>query len=264
MPRAIQYAAIIPAAGKGSRLAPLPSSKELLPVGYEYNKGRKKQPKPISSYLIDRFRQADVTDIHIVLRQGKLDIIDSYKSGNDRGVDISYHITETEAGVPFSVDQAFRFYKHKNIIFGFPDILFYPENAFTQIIKSLNDHPEIELLLGLFPVTDHYKWDTVVLAKNGQIKKVRIKETNDENVKYAWILAAWRPAFSDFLHNKVAGFKTAPENIRKEVYFGNVIQYAIEEGLNVYGYPLENGSCLDVGTPEGLRKAGQFIEHYGL
>ncbi|MEZ5082518.1 MAG: sugar phosphate nucleotidyltransferase [Bacteroidales bacterium] len=257
----IQYSAIIPGAGKGSRLSHLPYSKELLPVGYSISKNNEKHPKTISAYLLDHFQRSGIREVHFIIRKGKTDIAEYFESGNNWGVNISYHLTEVDFGVPFTIDQAYYFFHNKNILFGFPDILFYPQNAFIQMKEYLNEHPDIDIVLGLFPVSEQQKWDTVLLKEKNRIERIRVKEGHNKNVKYAWIIAAWRPSFSDFLHDTIAGFKSNPEKIMNELFMGHVIQMAIDKGLKVNGLPFENGGCLDIGTPEGYIKAENFLQY---
>jgi glucose-1-phosphate thymidylyltransferase len=57
---------VIPAAGSATRLGPLPSSKEVLPVG-----GR-----PVMDYLVERMRLADCDEIRLVTRTDKTDVIE--------------------------------------------------------------------------------------------------------------------------------------------------------------------------------------------
>ena len=46
---------LIPAAGRATRLAPLPCSKELVPIGFQTAAdGADRRPKPVSQYLLDR------------------------------------------------------------------------------------------------------------------------------------------------------------------------------------------------------------------
>lgn len=257
----LPYAAIVPAAGRGSRLS-LPHSKELLTVGFEEFDKKGKTPKAITSYLIDHFNRSGVHDIHIILRDGKTDIIDYFKSGNTWGVDISYHLTEVDDGVPFTIDQAYPFYKNKNILFGFPDILFQPMDAYGELKKFLNSHANADIVLGLFPVNEQHKWDTVIINESNRIEKIRVKENFNERVKYAWIIAAWKPVFSDFIHKKVNEFKTFPAKGSNELYIGHVIQLAIENGLKVFGLAFDQGTCLDVGTPDGYLFANRFVDQW--
>lgn len=254
------YSAVIPAAGKGSRLGPLDFSKELLPIGFEKLPGQARSPKPIASYLIDSFRKAGIQDIHIVLRKGKEDIIKCFQSGESRGVRFSYYKTESDAGVPVTLDEAYQHTKNNNIVFGFPDILFKPGNAIKEMADHLEKDTGTDLLLGLFPVEDPEIWDTVEMDHSGTIRHIWIKERNASLNPFAWIMAAWKPTFSEFMHQEVMKILAGESGIKKELYMGVMIRRAIEAGLVVKGIPFYDGQCLDVGTPNGHAKAEMFIK----
>jgi glucose-1-phosphate thymidylyltransferase len=53
---------IVPAAGKGSRIQPLASSKELLPVGSRHD-GEAERPMAVSEYLVERMILGGATKI---------------------------------------------------------------------------------------------------------------------------------------------------------------------------------------------------------
>lgn len=255
------YIGLIPAAGSGTRLKKISFSKELLKLGPKDAGDHNK--KVVSSFLIDHYRNAGVKEIHLILRKDKMDIQNHYGDGNQWGVHIFYHFTGLNAGVPFSINTAYNQYKDKRVLFGFPDILFYPKDAFSQMKKLLEGPKEFDVVLGLFPVSERGKWDTVEVSKQLEIKKVWIKEDPGDHIQYGWVIAAWKPSFSAFLRKKVEVLSSSiTGGSPSEVYIGHIIQQAIEEGLKVGGCPFNSGACLDVGTPEGLSMSGQFIEKH--
>jgi len=77
-----------------------------------------------------------------------------------------------------------------------------------------------------------------------------------------WAIAIWTPKFTQFMHDylkaiarqhiSASGSLIAP---RPELPIGDVIQAAIEQGFRVEAEVFENGSYLDIGTPENLAKA---------
>jgi len=73
-----------------------------------------------------------------------------------------------------------------------------------------------------------------------------------------WGIAVWKPKFTEFLHEYLIDFK---EDINlpnlPEIPIGNVIQAGISKGLQVEAEAFENGSYLDIGTPDDLIKAVQ-------
>lgn len=63
---------LIPAAGQGSRIAPLPGSKKLYPIGQVATDGSLR-PK-VCHYLLESMRLAGIGKTYVLLRSGKWDI----------------------------------------------------------------------------------------------------------------------------------------------------------------------------------------------
>lgn len=251
---------IIPAAGKANRLGKLPFSKELYPVGFDLS-DTKKNPKTVSQYLLEGLSSAGVTEFHFVLRTGKWDIPAYYGSGSQYGYKICYHIADYEYGVPFTVNQAYHFIKDKNVVLGFPDILLRPNNVYKKLLKKLFQEKETSIVLGLFPTQRTDKYDMVLFDKNKKITDIIIKQSKQDNLKYAWVIAAWKPDFSEYIKSFVDDkLKTVSEKklISNEYHMGDVICEAIESGMHVQGIIFNKGEFLDVGTPEDLRVASIF------
>jgi glucose-1-phosphate thymidylyltransferase len=127
---------LIPAAGIAKRLGSLAFSKELLPISFNLNKNEHNL-KAVSVYLLEKFQQAGVKKVYTVIRKGKWDILDYYGDGSEIGIQLAYLIMTHPFGVPYTLDQAYPFVKTSKVFFGFPDILFEPENAFTVADAAL-------------------------------------------------------------------------------------------------------------------------------
>ena len=70
---------LIPAAGQGTRIGPLPCSKEIYPIGFDPSlEGR---PKAVSHYLLEKMKSADIQKAYVVLRAGKWDIPNYFMAG---------------------------------------------------------------------------------------------------------------------------------------------------------------------------------------
>ena len=143
---------LIPAAGIAKRLGSLAFSKEILPIGF--NAG-KKEPglKAVSTYLLEKFHQASVKRVYMVIRKGKWDILNCYGDGSEIGIQLAYLIMAHPFGVPYTLDQAYSFVKTSKVFLGFPDVLFEPENAFTVADAALGQK-SADIMLGLYPVKD--------------------------------------------------------------------------------------------------------------
>ena len=251
---------IIPAAGKASRLGRLPFSKELFPVGIE-NEEIDKYPKVVSRFLLEYMSLAGISEFHFILRNGKWDIPAYYGSGNQLDCSICYHVTEYEYGVPFTLNQANPFVKDKIVALGFPDILLKPESAFKDIICKLKEEENTSVVVGLFPTTQPEKYDMVDFDENFAIEDIVIKNPNQTQLSFAWIIAAWKPEFTAFINsfvNEKLQTETVKELTDNEYYLGDVFLSAIKSGLKIKGVVFNDGDFLDIGTPEDLNKVNSF------
>lgn len=253
---------LIPAGGRAIRIAPLPCSKELYPIGFrQVEKDGSLRPKVICHYLLEKMRLAGITKSYIVLRDGKWDIPAYLGDGKMFNMSLAYLTMRLSFGVPYTIDQAYPFVKHAIVALGFPDILFQPDNVFLQ---SLNRRTETnaDIVLALFPTDNPQKWDMIDLDEKGQIRQFVIKPSQT-HLRYTWTTAVWTPIFTHFMHKYLVAIQKGTEgnNIcsntseQPELFVGDVIQAAIHEGLRVEGVLFPRGTCLDIGTPEDLIKA---------
>ena len=103
---------LIPAAGRATRIAPLPCSKEIYPVGFKTDgAGNITVPKAVFHYLLDKMRLAGVTKTFIVLREGKWDIPAYLGDGTSFNMNLAYLMLGLPYGVPYTIDQAYPFIK---------------------------------------------------------------------------------------------------------------------------------------------------------
>jgi len=252
---------VIPAAGTGSRLGPLPCSKELLPIGFHNDRpGAQAQPKAVCHYLLERMQTANVSKVYIILRQGKWDIPNHFGDGKKLDMHIAYLLMDLPFGVPYTLDQAYPFIKNSTVAFGFPDIIFQPVDAFSQLLEKQVDS-DSSIVLGLFPTKQTKKADMIEFDRNGRIKRIKIKP-DSTNLLYAWIVAVWGSDFSEFLHEYVLNRKkelnrkqshSDPKNI-KELFIGEVIQAGIRKDLKIDYVIFKDGNYIDIGTTDDLVK----------
>jgi glucose-1-phosphate thymidylyltransferase len=255
---------LIPAAGLAARIAPLPCSKELFPIGFWRDSvlGRLK-PKPVCLYLLESMRSSGIQKAYIVLRPGKWDIPAYLGNGAAVGMSIAYLLMQQPFGAPFTIDEAYHFLDGANIAFGFPDILFKGEGVYQELNQRLIE-TEADVVVGLFPVRSGQRADMVDAVGDGLVKRILIKpETTD--LKYAWITAVWRPTFSAFMHGYLQNLlRKGNQNLASEQYVGDVLQAAIDQNLTVQSVIFPNRYFYDIGTPEGMLEAmsvyGKVIE----
>lgn len=229
----------------------MPCSKELFPIGFEGQGAQ--HPKAVATYLLERYRQAGVRQVYFILRDGKWDIPAYYGDGSRYGIQLAYLLMQRPYGCPYSVGQAYTFVRGQRVLFGFPDILFEPEDAFVQLLQR-QKQTQADVVLGCFSVEDSRKWDMVQLAEDGAVRKVLPKPAG-AGLKYNWAIACWSPAFTEFMQTYLQQQEQALQRTGAELPMGAVVQAALEQGLLVQSVCFEAGSCLDVGTPEDLRRA---------
>ncbi|MEL6459245.1 MAG: sugar phosphate nucleotidyltransferase [Cyanobacteria bacterium J06621_15] len=259
---------LIPAGGKATRISPLPLSKELYPVGFrvdgdikvnnlnnnQNNNPNNLRPKVVSHYLLEKMRNAGIDKAYFILRSGKWDIPAYFGGGEMLSMSLGYLIMDLPYGVPFTLDSAYPFVKDAVIALGFPDILFEPKDAYSKILKKLNSN-NADVVLGLFPTDKPQKAGMVDFDNDGKVISI-IEKPPQSNLRFMWGIAVWKPEFTEFLHEYLIGIR---EDINlanlPEIPIGNVIQAAINKGLQVKAEAFENGSYLDIGTPDDLIKA---------
>jgi glucose-1-phosphate thymidylyltransferase len=160
-------------------------------------------------------------------------------------------------GVPFTLDQAYPFVRGAIVAFGFPDILFEPDQAFVQLLSYVKSG-SAAAALGLFPADQPDKVDMVELDNETQVRRIVVKPRQTQ-LRYSWGIAVWTPVFTEFLHQYVSS-RTASVSIEPELSVGEVFQAAIEKKLRVDGVQVSDKPYLDIGTSEGLVRA---IKHFG-
>jgi glucose-1-phosphate thymidylyltransferase len=263
---------LIPAAGQASRIAPLPCSKELYPVGFRTVnptsvRDQDKRPKVVCHYLLEKIQLAGATKTYIVLRDGKWDIPaylgDGTILGDAPAMHLAYLMMRLPFGAPYTIDQAYPFVKDAQILFGFPDILFQPQDAFARLLEH-QSATGADVVLGLFSSDQPHKMDMVDLApeecppmncagRGGRVRKIVIKPRQTD-LQHAWIIATWTPVFTRFMHEHLATIGDDQAR-NQEVYVGHIIQAAIDSGLQVEAELFARGTYLDIGTPKDLARA---------
>ena len=267
MPAPAPPIAVVPAAGRATRLGELPCSKELLPIGYFETAG-KVRPKPVSRYLIDQFRRAGCRRLFFVLRPEKWDIARYYDCGHALGMDIGYLMMHEPYGPPFTVAQALPFVGQAPVLLGFPDILLDPPDAFAQALTALHES-DADVLLASYPATAADACDLVAgpLAPGhrlGVVTRLEPKETHPtwDADSHAWLFAVWRPRFSQYLVQALDNLRdqarAAPAGSTPEWPVGTVIAMALTDGLRIERLHFPHGRFLDVGAPQRLASAVTF------
>jgi len=261
----LELIGLLPAGGKAVRVSPLPCSKEIYPVGFRImGQNGISRPKVVCHYLLENMRSAGVSKAFIILRTGKWDIPAYLSNGSTLDMHLGYLLMEYPFGVPYTLEEAYPFVKDAIVAFGFPDIIFSPDDAFIQLL-SQQAVSRADLVLGLFPAQKSQNVDMVHLDADGRVRGFQIKPART-HLRYTWIIAVWTPVFTRFMHEYVSArikmnkddedsYSIADQN---ELFVGDVIQAAIHNDIQVDKVLFTNGKYLDIGTPEDMVNAVQI------
>jgi dTDP-glucose pyrophosphorylase len=259
---------LIPAAGAASRLSPLPFSKELYPINFDQvDKNNPKHPKTTIQYLLENMQTGGANNVFIVIRDGKWDIPGYLKEGSSIGLNIAYLMMGLPYGPPFTIDQAFPFLDKENqiVLFGFPDILIYPYNAFEVLTEKLRSS-DADAIAGLFRVDEPAHWDMVKTNSQGVIVDIIIKR-DIPGYTSAWAILAWKPRFSEFMHQYLQTIllkdplgRIDDDGNQREIIISDVVKAAVQSGLKIEGHLFEDGKALDVGTVPRIIKSREFFQ----
>ena len=216
------------------------------------------RPKVVCHYLLEKMRLARITKAYLILKEGKWDIPAYLRDGAVVDIQLAYLLLGLPFGTPYTLDQAFAFVQHSTVAFGFPDIVFQPDDAFVQLLAR-QSHSEACAILGLFPADQPQRVDMVDWKDNGRVRQI-VTKPHHTHLSHSWCIAVWTPVFTQFIHDYVIAHKATAET-EPEVSVGKVIQAAIETGLQIEAIPVSEKSYMDIGTAEGLMRA---IKHYAL
>ena len=249
---------LIPAAGHATRLAPLPFSKELYPIGFRLSEDQHGlRPKVVAHYLLEKLQAAGISKVFVVLRDGKWDIPAYFSSGSMREVDLAYVMAKVPHGPPYTLDSAYAFVKDSVVAFGFPDIVFEGEFAFAELLQRQADSGA-DVVLGLFPAPRPEIVDMVGPDHDGRVHDLELRPARTD-LNLCWAIAVWSPAFTEFLHDYLQQRTVAASS--PELSLGHVIRAAVRTGLRVDGVPVSDKPFHDIGTPEGLEDALRTWQH---
>ncbi len=241
---------IIPMAGTASRLGKIPCSKEIYPVNpaagtYDTDN----PPQVVCDYLLGKMSTAGISRIYVIIRQGKWDIPACLGDGSRHGLNLAYLMMGLPYGTPYSIDQAYPFLQHAIVALGFPDMVFTPGDLFGQLLAH-RESTDADVVLGLFPANRPDKVDMVEMDDENNVKRIFVKPAHTDLV-LTWGVAVWSSAFSHFMHEFLVSHRTTAAET-PELYVGDIVQAAIEHGLNIQAIQVSRHPFLDIGTPDDL------------
>ena len=247
-----QVVGIVPMAGKATRLSGLPCSKEIFPLDFTATPGvAGMQPRAVCEHVLGAMQHAGISEVYLVIRDGKWDIPSYLGDGSRRGLHLAYLMMGLPWGSPYSIDQAYPFVRERRVALGFPDMCFNN----PQIFRRTLDHHEAsgaDVVLGVFPADRPHKVDIVKIGDNHRVERILIKPA-ETTLSQTWGIAVWSPPFTEFLHSFLGSHQHGAE-MAPELFVGDVFRAAIEAGLNVQGIKVSTQPYVDIGTAEDLAR----------
>jgi glucose-1-phosphate thymidylyltransferase len=210
---------VVPAAGYALRLQPLDCSKEMLPVA-----GR-----PVIDYLVERMRVGGATEIRVVTRPEKDDVVAYAK---EIGATLVFghpaHLDESlGAGLKGLADDDIA-------LLGFPDSLWEPVDGYRALVAAVAGGEEVAL--GLFEAPGLVGSDFLALNDAGGIAHIEIKPA--------------RPP-SDWIWGAAAARASSLQGLEREEWPSQHMNSLIRQGRPPLGVRLSS-EYLDIGTPQSF------------
>ncbi len=249
---------VIPAGGRGSRLAPYPGPKELFPIGwqpYSVNGQVHRRPKVVSQYVLEGLIQAGVRQLVVIAGEHKYDLLRYYGSGDRFGAAIAYLFQEEPCGMVHAIDLAYPWVRGARIAFGMPDSIVHPPDAFCRILRE-HQARAADITLGLFTTTHPEKFGMIGVDPTGRVT-AHLDKPPHTTLSLMWGFAVWQPTFTELIHEvRLSGRIPAG---RSELVLGDVIDEALLRGMYVAGVHLGDGFYVDIGTYDEIQEAQRKI-----
>ena len=253
-PSANKIIGLIPAAGRATRISPLPCSKEIFPVGrHALGHQRAGQTRAACDWLLEGMHRAGARRVFIIIRPGKWDIPTYLGNGSAYGVHLAYLQIRHSKGVPFTTGEAYPFIADETVLFGFPDIIFEPTDVYTKLLEAYH-RTDADVVLALFAAANPRKADMVRLDAQGRLEDIAIKP-QQSSLSHTWLHAVWSPVFTQYLHD----FNHRNQSPREELHMGHVFVDALHNGLKFETVFFDHHRFLDIGTPEDLAAAADLF-----
>ncbi|MHA2364031.1 MAG: nucleotidyltransferase family protein [Candidatus Hodarchaeales archaeon] len=249
--------ALIPAAGKGTRMLPNTRSypKELMEFG----------EKPIIEHVISTVQQAGVRRIILIVGHKKGAIIDYIGDGKHFGLEANFIFQEEALGLGHAIFSGHTLIEHQYMDFlvCFGDNIIQPAREISNLITLHEEHKPLATIM---------TFTTQTPEKYGVVQVVRAE---DKTLKVANIMEKPQTAEQQrpFLHegtyhavSSVLAFNTKIfDYLRKvkpghggEIQITDAIGLGIKAGEKVLVYPLQ-GRFIDIGGWEYLREQRKYF-----
>lgn len=240
---------LLPAAGRGSRLGPIPCSKEIMPLGFQPSRMAPLAWQPVTAIELhlQALHYAGVRRAVVIISESKADVVRYIGDGSRYGVAVAYVYQQHLSGMPFALNLARGWIGSATTLFSMPDTLITPIKTVGHLIET-HQRSTADVTLGLFPTPTPHKFGMVAQDDQGRITRF-VDKPAQTDLHLMWGLAAWSPKFADFLAAHLAGQPAG----RSEYVLSDVFAAALAAGFDIRGVTLVDAHYHDIGTPEDFQ-----------
>ena len=236
--------AVIPLAGKGTRLRP---HTHLLPKPLLRVAGR-----PVLAHLLDELLRFGVTEMVFIV--GHLDeVIRRYMEDAYPDLTVHYVVQAVQDGTAGAVKLAQPFVDGELLIL-FADTLFEADLSPARTLS-----PEWSAVIWTREVEDYWKYGVVVTGPDGAM--TRIVEKPEQPVSRLANIGLYYIRDSALLFEGIDHVLASPKGSSGEYYLTDAFQYMVDRGARIRAAPVD--SWHDCGSPEGLLGTNRHLLEAG-
>ena len=241
--RKIKYG-VIPAAGKGSRIASLPYTKILpkpmLPI----------IDKPILEYVLENMKKFGVEEIFIIVGPKKDVVIRYFEDGSLWNVKITYIEQKEPLGIAHAIGLVRSYISEPFLVILGDDITLFDQEEISSVINMFFNKNAwvIEGVVEEQNIQRIKRTCSVILGDNGKILDIEEKPQKPRSMLRGIGIYLFHPIVFNFIE------KTPISNIRREKEITHTIRLMTSYG-KAYAYLFKKSININVNTLEDLRLA---------
>ena len=239
--------AVVPAAGKGTRLRPRTDDK---PKGLV-----EVAERPLLSYVFDRLIESSVTDFYVVVGYKADQIIREF-GDTYNGVPITYIHQREQQGLGHAILQAESHLRSSNE----PFVVLNGDNIFGGTIQdpvTVGRQPDVDVVIGVETADQQTAQQTgvVVTDEDGRVTNVVEKPTDPSSTQITtgcYVLPT----------EIFPALRLVQPSDRGEIELADAVDLLISARMHVQAVPIE-GPRVNVNTPEDITRAEKILQELG-